>query len=91
MEPVSSVTAFVLRYLGPPEIDPEAGAIVEKLHPIERRVLELLACVPGREQRRERLVEQTGEAWGPARYDRIEARALRNLGSELTRRGWLQA
>ena len=55
MEPVSSVTAFVLRYLGLPEIDPEAGTIVEKLHPIERRVLELLARVPG--------ARSAGTAW----------------------------
>jgi hypothetical protein len=91
MEPVSSVTAFILRYLGPPDVDREAGAIVEKLSPIERRVLELLARVPHCEERRHRLAEETGEAWEPARHSRIEARVLRNLSDEITRRGWLQA
>ena len=89
MERVSSVTAFVLRYLGPPEIVPDAHVIVEKLRPIERRVLELLARVPQREERRHRLAGETRESWEPARYERVEARALLRLQHELQLSGLL--
>jgi hypothetical protein len=89
MERVSSVTAFVLRYLEPREIDPEAHAIVERLSPIEHRVLELLARLHRCEERRHRLAEETGEAWDALRYERIEARALLRLQHELQQRDLL--
>ncbi len=87
---VSSVTAFVLRYLAPPDADPEARTIVEALSPIERRVLELLAREPSAAERRRRLADTTGEVWEAARYDRTEARALLHLQHELQQRGLLQ-
>lgn len=90
MQRVSSVTAFVLRYLAPPDVDPEARAVVGALSPIERRVLELLAGEPSAVKRRRRLADTTGEVWEAARYDRIEARALLHLQHELQQRGLLQ-
>jgi hypothetical protein len=89
MERVSSVTAFVLRYFEPREIDPEARAVVEQFSATERRVLELLARLPVCEERRHRLAEETGEAWDPARYERVEARALLRLQHELQLSGLL--
>ncbi len=89
MEHVSSATAFVARHLtGAPTA--EGDDVLAPLAPLERRVLELLARVPGHEQRRQHLVEQTGELWDAARYDRLEARALRRLEQELHRRGLLE-
>jgi hypothetical protein len=91
MERVSSVTAFVLRYFEPREIDPEARAVVEEFSAIERRVLELLARVPRCEERRHRLAEETGEAWDTPRYERVEARALLRLQHELQQRKLLES
>ncbi len=88
MERVSSVTAFVARHLAAGE-NAEGGDLLARLPPLERRVLELLARVPGPEQRRQHLVDQTGELWEAARYDRLEARALRRLEHELSRLGVL--
>jgi hypothetical protein len=89
MQPVSSVTAFLARHLSPPDVDPEAQEILAPLDPTERRVAEELARTPLRAERLRHLAEQTGTPWEPARYERIEARALRRLSRELTRRGWL--
>ncbi len=90
MERVSSATAFVARYLAVAELDPAARDIIERLSLLERAALALLARVPGREQRRTRLANQTGELWDAARYDRLESRALLRLQDELQRRGLLQ-
>jgi hypothetical protein len=90
MQPVSSVTAFVARHLSRPSVDAEAQEVLALLDPIEHRVAEELARTPRREDRLHRLAEQTGTPWEPARYDRMEARVLRHLSRELTRRGWLQ-
>jgi DNA-directed RNA polymerase sigma subunit (sigma70/sigma32) len=90
MQPVSSVTAFLARHVSRPTVDAEAQEMLALLDPIERRVAEELARTPQREDRLRRLAEQTGMPSEPARYDRIEARALRHLNQELTRRGWLQ-
>jgi len=90
MQPVSSVTAFLARHLSRPTVDAEAQEILALLDPIQRRVAEELARTPQREDRLRRLAEETGTRWDPARYDRIEARALQHLSHELTRRGWLQ-
>lgn len=87
VEHVSSATAFVVRYLAPAEVDPEARAIIDMLTPIERRVLELLARMPGRERRRQRLMEETNEPWEPARLERVEARALLRVQQQLQQRG----
>jgi hypothetical protein len=89
MQPVSSVTAFLARDLSPPDVDPEAQEILALLDPTERQLVEELAHTPRREDRLRHLAEQTGASWEPARYERIEARALRRLSRELTRRGWL--
>ncbi len=83
MERVSSATAFVLRYLGAGAADPAAQRLIQDLNPLERQVLELLARVPRPEQRRKSLEQQTGEPWTPARYDRLELRALSRLQSAL--------
>ena len=88
MERVSSVSAFVARYLRSP--DAPAHDLLAALAPLERRVLELLARVPGREQRQQHLLEETGELWAAERYDRLEARALQRLEHELRRRGLLE-
>ena len=88
---VSSVTAFVLRYLAPPDVDPEARTIVAVLSPIERRVLQLLANVPAAEERQRRLTEETGQTWDRPRYERAETRALLHLQHELQQRGLLKA
>ena len=90
VEHVSSVTAFVLRYLATPETDAETRAILQALSPIERRVLELLARVPTREQRRQRLTEETNERWEAARHERVESRALLRLQSILQERRLLE-
>lgn len=90
MQPVSSVTAFLARHVLRPTVDAEAQEMLALLDPIERRVAEELVRTPQREDRLRRLAEQTGTRWEPARYDRIEARTLRRLNHELTRRGWLQ-
>jgi hypothetical protein len=90
MEQVWSVIAFVSRCLSHPDVATEAREILDLLHAIERRVLELLARVPAQAQRRERLTEQTGEAWEPARHDRVESRALSRLQRELQKRGLLE-
>ena len=90
MQPVSSVTAFLARHLSRSPVDAEVEAVLALLDPIERRVVEELARTPRREHRLRRLAEQSGTTWEPARYDRVESRALRRLGRELTRRGWLQ-
>ncbi len=89
MERVSSVTAFVARYLTAPQ-KAEGEDLFAGLPPLERQALELLARVPGREQRRQHLAEQTGELWEVARYDRLEARALRHLEHALSQRGLLE-
>ena len=83
MQRVSSVTAFVARHLSPMAVDPKARSIVEALTPTERRVLELLARVPQRDERLRLLAEETGERWEPARYDRVETLALLRLEHEL--------
>jgi hypothetical protein len=90
MQSVSSVTAFLARHLSRPTVEAEVLEILMLLDPAERRVAEELARTPRREDRLRRLAEQTGTPWEPARYDRIEARVLRHLGHQLTRRGWLQ-
>jgi len=90
MQPVSSVTAFLACHLSRPSVDAEVEEMLALLDPIERWVAEGLARTPRREDRLRRLAEETGTRWEPARYDRIEARALRRLSHELTRRGWLQ-
>jgi hypothetical protein len=90
MQPVSSVTAFLAHHLARSPVDAEVREMLEILDPIERRLAEELARTPRREDRLRRLAEQTGTPWEPARYDRIEARVLRRLSHELTRRGWLQ-
>ena len=90
MQPVSSVTAFLARHLSQHNVDPEVQELLALLDPIERLVAEELVRTPRQEDRLHRLAEETGTPWEPARYDRIEARALRRLSHELTRRGWLQ-
>jgi hypothetical protein len=87
---VSSVTAFLARHLSPLNVDPEAQEILALLDPTERQLVGELARTPRREDRLRHLAEQTGTLWEPARYDRVESRALRCLSRELTRRGWLQ-
>ena len=82
--------AFVSRYLSHPDVATEAREILDVLSSIERRVLELLARLPGCEERRHRLAEETGEAWDPARYERVEARAPLRLQHELQQRKLLE-
>lgn len=90
MERVSSVSAFVARYLTA-SAPSEACDLLAPLAPLERRALELLARVPGREQRRQHLVEETGELWELARYERLESRALQRLEHALRQRDLLHA
>ena len=90
MQPVSSVTAFLARHLSRPTVDAEAQEILALLDPIQRRVVQELARTPQREDRLRCLAEETGARWEPARYDRVESRALRRLSRELIRRSWLQ-
>jgi len=90
MQQVSSVMAFVSRYLADPDAATEAHAIVGRLSPIERRVLELLARVPQQEERRHRLAEETRESWEPGRYERVEACVLLRLQHELQQRKLLE-
>lgn len=63
---------------------------MEEFSATERSVLELLAHVPQREERRHRLAEETGEAWDTPRYERVEARALLRLQHELQQRKLLE-
>jgi len=91
MQPVSSVTAFLARYLCGPDINPEVREVLAALDPIDRRIVEEYARTPAADERRRRLAEQTGEVWEPVQYDRAEARALSRLQRELNRRGWVRA
>jgi hypothetical protein len=90
MKQVSSAMGFVSRYVTDPDAATGARDILHALRPIERRVLELLARVPQREERRHRLAEETRESWEPARYERVEARALLRLQHELQQRKLLE-
>lgn len=90
MQRVSSVMAFLLRYLAAADIDAEADAVLGTLSPTQRRVLELLAQVREEHERVQRLAQETGEAWSPERYRRAVGLALSRLGQELAQRDLLQ-
>lgn len=89
MEPVSSVTAFLYRYLRDPEA--QAQEILNTLDGTERRAVELLISVPDRDERLCALSAATGTAWTASRYDYVVDRALSRLRRRLEQRRLLQS
>jgi len=90
MDPVSSVTAFLLRYWTSAATDPAIRAIADMLTPEDRRVLDLLASTPDVDERCRQLSQPSGDEWSAARCDRAEQRALRALRHALQRHDLLQ-
>lgn len=90
MQRVSSVLAFLARYLRASDIDPEAREVLDTLSRAQRRLLELLAQIRDQHERAQRLSEEVGEVWSPERYTRAEALALSRLRQELARRDLLE-
>jgi hypothetical protein len=88
MDRVSSVTAFLYRYLR--NADSEASEILSALSDTERRTVELLVSARAPEERLRRLNEATGTVWSAARYDRVLELALNQLQQILLQRGLLQ-
>jgi chromosome condensin MukBEF ATPase and DNA-binding subunit MukB len=90
MDRVSSVTAFLRRYLEPANIDAEAQEVLAHLSLRERRLLELLASTRQEADRLQHLTRETGEVWTVEKYRHAEGRALSRLRQELDRRSLLQ-
>jgi hypothetical protein len=88
MECVSSVTAFLCRYLGDP--DAEAQEILNALTGAERRIIEILMTEPNSDARLRRLSEETGAIWSTARYERVVNLVLNRLRQLLQVRQRLQ-
>ena len=89
MEPVSSVTAFVLRHATRPTDDPVAVDILSALDPEARLVIEAQAVPPG--ERRAWLRARTGRDWSDAWLRHVEDGVFVTLRRELQRRGLLRA
>jgi len=88
MERVSSVTAFLYRYLR--NADSEAREILSVLSDTERRAVELLVSPRAPEERLRNLSEATGTVWSAARYERVVELALNRIQQILLQRGLLQ-
>lgn len=88
MERVSSVTAFLHRYLR--NADSEASEILSALSDTERRAVALLVSAHAPEERLRSLNEATGTVWSAARYERVVELALNRLQQILQQRGLLQ-
>ncbi len=90
MEPVSSVTAFVLRHATRPTEDPVALEILSSLDPEARLVVEAQAVPPA--ERRAWLRARTGNReWSEAWLRHVEDGAFVTLRRELQGRGLLRA
>ena len=85
MQPVSSVAAFVARYMARPADDPVAAAIVETLDREARLAVEAQALPAP--QRRTWLRQRSGRDWSPTWLAHVEARAFVQLRRELQRQG----
>ncbi len=88
MERVSSVTAFLYRYLRDP--DAQAAEILNALDVTERHALETLLAVRDPDERRRALGEATGTVWSASRFDHVVDGALNRLQRLLQRHHWLQ-
>lgn len=88
MERVSSVTAFLYRYLRDP--DTQATEILNALDGSERRAVELLLAVRDPDERLRALGEATGTEWSASRYEHVVDRALNRLQRVLQRHHLLQ-
>ena len=86
---MSSVAAFVARYVERPADDPVAAAIVATLDRDARLAVAAQALAPP--QRRAWLRERSGNEWSEARLAHVEAHAFVQLRRELQRRGLWQA
>ncbi len=89
MHPVSSVTAFLARFVREPDGDPVALAIWDALAASDRQVLELLARQSDPAARARCLTAATGAAWSTERLRRAERLALTALRRLLADRGLL--
>ena len=89
MEPVSSVTAFVLRHATRPTDDPVAADILSALDPEARLVVEAQAVPPV--ERRAWLRARSGREWSAAWLHHVEDGAFVALRRELQRRALLRA
>jgi hypothetical protein len=85
VQPVSSVAAFVARYIEPPADDPTALEIIATLDGEARLALQARAVVPA--TRAAWLQQHSGSAWSAARLEHVDARASVALRRELQRRG----
>lgn len=85
MQPLSSVAAFVARYVGRPADDPVAAEILDALDPEARTAVEAQ-----RHPAAERLAwlsARSGRAWTAAWLAHVERRAFVQLRRELQQRG----
>lgn len=89
MQPVSSVAAFVARYIEQPADDPIAAEIIATLDSEARLALQARSVAPA--TRAAWLQQHGGREWSAAWLEHVDARASVALRRELQRRGlWRQ-
>lgn len=86
MEPVTSVTAFVARYVDEQTTDAEAASALAELDEEERLVLRSQTRPPG--ERLSWLSAQGARVWSVDRLRHAEERAMVDLRRVLQERGW---